>query len=180
MTINGKDTIFDTKTSGGSPDLPSQFLLSSLSRRISKVQPKALNWQKAFGKILLVVIVALAAWSLFDTMLRYGIASFNQAYNNDWSPIPFASKGWRSQRDGWGKDDPTRYRMLHSLLNEHKIVGLSRTEIFAMLGEPDMPADANSSILTYYFKRRDGDGSLHLRFEKDVCTYYELIDLGDD
>jgi hypothetical protein len=52
------------------------------------------------------------------------------------APIPFVQSGWQTGEEDWNDGWKRRHRMADWLVLTHSLVGLSRAEVVAKLGEP--------------------------------------------
>ncbi|MDO8806283.1 MAG: hypothetical protein Q7R35_17845 [Elusimicrobiota bacterium] len=100
------------------------FLSNYLALRISratgwKVLPAAI---RVLGTFILTYLAYLAlGWALFGFYFR------------DPSPLPFDPAQWKAADAGTSN---TRYRMRDDLLQQHKLIGMTKTKLYELLGTP--------------------------------------------
>lgn len=146
-------------------------------------------------KVVLCLLILPLCWKAFEKYDEYD-------YWRTWAPIEFDSKSWALPREmgcyytifplgerrfhpcrrtASNTYNPTRFRMLESLLRKHKLSGKSEDEIESLLGLPENPsAGASQGTRWEYFATRPGgQGAFTLNFVngKVVRCEYEF---GDD
>ena len=68
--------------------------------------------------------------------LVFAAAGAGIVYAAFFGPLPFVRSWWQAGDDSWGDPLHKRHRIADGLLLTGALVGKSRTEIVAMLGEP--------------------------------------------
>lgn len=99
---------------------PSNYLALRIARATGwKVLPVVI---RILGTLILPYLVYLAlGWALFGFYLR------------EPSPIQFDTAQWKAAYAG---NSNTRYRMRNDLLQQHKLIGMTKTELYELLGTP--------------------------------------------
>jgi hypothetical protein len=151
--------------------------------------------------IILIAWVGSSRYSLEAEGFRFGGGS------NDWSPIAFDSYLWKVPREPglhpapfpfifWFREewhyfprvsnnhDPTRYRMIGSLLKKGNLVGKNKKDIRKLLGEPDSLAhDRKGNEIGdygYTIRRPGGWGVLGISFDADKVKEATYSKTDDD
>ena len=76
----------------------------------------------------------------------------------------------RFDQETWLNEPEKRNSMVHSLINQFELVGMTETEIIALLGEPAQKVDEPSRQYVYYLGRAGlgvDDSLLRLNFNND-------------
>lgn len=146
-------------------------------------------------KIVLGLLILQLCWNACESYNEYD-------YWRNWAPMEFDSKVWALPREmGWyctifplgerrfhpcqrtasNTYNPTRFRMLESLLRKHKLFGRSEKEIESLLGLPENPkaGTLQEPCWAYFATRPDGQGSLTLNFINGKVVRCEYV-IGDD
>lgn len=147
---------------------------------------------KAKVIILSCVLAPFAFIAIFFALLIFNLSNNNV----DWSPLPFNSQLWQAPRElgyhpygfpfiffgqtQWhyspvestNRQDPTRYRMLKSLEKNHKLVGMTTTQILKLLGPAGTTETFHGHIegLGYSVWRPGGFGELSIEFQNGVAV----------
>lgn len=104
------------------------------------------------------------------------VVGYNWTHSD--SELAFDSAVWKK-----GEPNKVRFRMYHDLMNTHKLVGMRRTEVEKLLGEPENYGNTFPKGDYVYFlgmKKTlifDDFGYLmHVKFQDGVVTEVVLID----
>jgi hypothetical protein len=97
-------------------------------------QPHSKTWHRRLVILFVIVLIMMGALIL---------------QNRDRRSLPFDRNIWVAESKGW--PDDTRHRMADGLLASRTLIGKSRTEIVALLGEPPPTAYFGSFDLVYWF-----------------------------
>jgi hypothetical protein len=94
------------------------------------------------------------ALSLIAILLAVGLSTL--AAVNYWKtrPLPFDRTVWNAEPED--ADDFRRHRMADWLLKQRRLLGMSRTEIVSMLGEPAKTSHFRSYDLVYVLGNERG------------------------
>ncbi|MEP1034397.1 hypothetical protein [Ekhidna sp.] len=124
-----------------------------------------MKWLK--GILIFTVVITVLYFAFVSLIVFEGdIANYQNR-------IEFDSGVWKN----WEESEATmflRWDMRHSLLDKHKLVGMSVSEVFELLGEPSR---RSSSEMSYYLgMARSGieTGSLNLTLENGIVTDYRI------
>jgi hypothetical protein len=91
---------------------------------------------------LVLVIAAIAIATVFAGVLLAPSLQRHWPVPPAWSRVPFDAAEWRAAK--WEEGDTIRARMLRSLLQQHPLVGMSRSEVIGLLGTPEWTAGPSS------------------------------------
>ena len=81
---------------------------------------KTSRWRRSVVELTVLVMVVIGVWSGYQYSLR----------------LPFDAEQWQAAGQAvetW----PLRQRMLPDLFHRHRLVGMTRAEVIALLGRPD-------------------------------------------
>jgi hypothetical protein len=87
--------------------------------------------------IALCIILVIASW-------------FVSRYVNQ-MPLTFDKNKWLNERF---PDYSTRYRMVKDLTRQYRLVGMTRTDIIGLLGEPDNFSSTNQNEMQYCLQEK--------------------------
>lgn len=104
--------------------------------------------------LLSVLIAILLLSAVFALMVRY-----NQTYGD----IAFEAEQWNEALPG---RDLVRSRMLADLMANYLPVGMKEADVFAIIGDPSGNEDEWRRWSIYDDRRRFGDVTLAIRFDK--------------
>ena len=109
--------------------------------------------------LIAIVFVFLAGYVIVSYHHYYGEVGFN--------------------RQRWEERPDERYKMLDSIRDQYKIVGMSLYEITNLLGEKDLFASGQGNIIQYYISPGIGDPEfLVIYFNQDAIAYKYKIDVS--
>lgn len=87
------------------------------------------------------------------------------------SHVKFDSEKWKSVELNDENNWSLRWDMMNDLRNQHTIIGINKTEVIKLLGNPETTADNQFSYYLGYSKRGINTGNLTLTFnENNVVT----------
>jgi hypothetical protein len=115
----------------------------------------------------------LGAWLLVLAAVTITVGAF--AYRNLARPR-FNSDAWKSVP----ADDPGKLAMVDDLLARHKLVGMTRTEIDAMLGTPPKTSNFRNYDYVYWLGPERGFMSIDsewlcIAFDEDIVVNARLM-----
>lgn len=91
------------------------------------------KWRRVFG--------------LFAIILALSLSTFAAVHYWKTRPLPFDRAVWNGESEGM--DDYRRHRMADSLVQERSLIGMSRSEVVSMLGEPTQTSHFREYDLVY-------------------------------
>lgn len=92
--------------------------------------------------------------------------------------MSFDAASWQDQEQVYDQD-PVRLRMVESLLSEHSLIGMTREQLFVLLG-PGEPDGSSTDTILYWLGPEQGllgleDQYLKISLENDIITAVERI-----
>ena len=79
----------------------------------------------------------------------------------------FNSENWKNSELNAEENWSLRWDMMNDLRNEYDIVGMNKTEVIKLLGNPESKSDTEYSYYLGYSKSGINTGSLTLTFDKN-------------
>jgi len=91
---------------------------------------------------------------LVAVILAVGIASLAAVHFWNTRPLPFDLAVWNGEPED--SDDFRRHRMADSLVQRRRLIGMNRTEVISMLGEPTATSHFREYDLEYVLGNERG------------------------
>lgn len=90
------------------------------------------------------------------------------------SGIQFDSVKWKTTKLNTENELSLRWDMMNSLRNNYKLIGMSRTEIINLLGQPNNEFSSSSSFRYFLGFAKSGidTGTLIIVFENDIVINF--------
>jgi len=118
---------------------------------------------------------------LIGVLLLVGLSALGARQYWKTRPLPFDRSVWNAE--GESIDDFRRHRMADWLLNERRLIGMSRAEIVSMLGEPTKTSHFREYDLVYVLGNERGWMSIDsewLLMKLDLSGRVSTAELGRD
>lgn len=103
--------------------------------------------------IALIILVILVSMFVIPSVLFFG-SIIGDAIKERRSRIPFDSNTWKTSLSK--PHDSIRLRMVDDLLRSRKLVGMTRTELVAILGEPPLLPSRRDYDMVYWLGPQRG------------------------
>lgn len=79
----------------------------------------------------------------------------------------FNSENWKNSELNLEENWSLRWDMMNDLRNQYEIIGMNKTEVIKLLGNPESKTDTEFSYYLGYSKRGINTGNLTLTFDKN-------------